>query len=356
MSKGTSISGGTDGLYTVDGESVYCCDLSEDLSGSVGVIEIGGDAGNGKNLQPGYEGNAVYNAARDGEMFTVPQKDGAQPASGNFWNWSMRPGWQKFRHPYRYATISGLSGDTCTVTFEACYATDTPDGKQLDCNQVASMGATIEYMSCNGAAFEDGDEVVVELTHDANAVWSSAKVIGFKSEPKGCFWEPWGDALCDNHDWTFFDAEGATTLCPALPYSTLDSSLSITDGVLTYIHTGQAAENYSQLYWDFAVDDPRIDATNMILKLSALFTGPGTNNGIAVTIEGDTTWNFILANLSGRVGWPQYSYIGDNGGAEQTIDLAGKVTGTIKHVELWIRAQGVDPMTGTLNIDYINFT
>jgi len=183
-------------------EAVYCADATKEITGSVGIIEIAGNRSNGIVIQPGYEGNAVYNAARDGQLYQVPQKDGTQPASGNFWNWSMRPGWQKWRHPYRYATISALDGDNCTVTFAACYATDTPDGKQLDCNQVASMGATIEYMSCNGAAFTDGDEVIVELTHDANAVWSSAKVIGFKSEPKGCEWsETWEDGICGQHKW-----------------------------------------------------------------------------------------------------------------------------------------------------------
>ena len=77
-----NVTGGTDGLYTVDGESVYCADLLESLSGSVGVIEIGGDAGNGKNLQPGYEGNAVYNAVRDGEMFTVHKRMGLNQQAG----------------------------------------------------------------------------------------------------------------------------------------------------------------------------------------------------------------------------------------------------------------------------------
>ena len=71
----------TDGLYTAtiykdDGtpevKPAWCADLTEELSGDVGIIEIAGDIDKGVNVQPGYEGNAVYNAARDGAMYEVP--------------------------------------------------------------------------------------------------------------------------------------------------------------------------------------------------------------------------------------------------------------------------------------------
>lgn len=41
----------------------------------------------------------------------------------------------------------------------------------------------IEYMTCNAAAFADGDRVVVEFT---NQSWSSPKVIGFLESPQPC--------------------------------------------------------------------------------------------------------------------------------------------------------------------------
>lgn len=42
---------------------------------------------------------------------------------------------------------------------------------------------SIEYMSCNSAAFADGDRVVVEFEGQD---WSSPKVVGFESEPAQC--------------------------------------------------------------------------------------------------------------------------------------------------------------------------
>lgn len=196
MSKGTIISGGTNGLYSVSidrengspiSDQAYCADLTEDLSGEVGVIEIAGDWQKGVNIQPGYEGNAAYNASRDGNLFEVPQapaKEGHQ--AGVYWDWAMRPGWQKWKPNYRYGTITEIDydADTCSVSLEACLSTDMPDGAAMDINQTDSLsGIPIEYMNCNAAAFEVGDEVVVKFEGNE---WSGAKVIGFKEEPKGC--------------------------------------------------------------------------------------------------------------------------------------------------------------------------
>ena len=88
MSKGTIQSGGEGGLYFVsidkrDGtpfvSSAYCADHTEDLSGDVGVIEIAGDIDKGVNIQPGYEGNAVYDAARDGELKEIQKFPDTKP-------------------------------------------------------------------------------------------------------------------------------------------------------------------------------------------------------------------------------------------------------------------------------------
>ena len=196
MSKGTIASGGTDGDYNVtvereDGSNetvqAWCADLTEDLSGEVGVIEIAGDIDKGVNVQPGHEGNAVYDETRDGKMSLVPQTKESQPASGVYWNWAMRAGWQKWRPNYRYGTITAIDAeaDTCDVTLDECLSTDTPDGESMDLNQIGSLSdVDIEYMSCNAGAFAVGDEVVVKFE---GFDWASPKVIGFKEEPKRCF-------------------------------------------------------------------------------------------------------------------------------------------------------------------------
>lgn len=49
--------------------------------------------------------------------------------------------------------------------------------------QVILKDVPIEYMSCNAAAFQDGDEVIVEFE---NQDWKQPKVIGFRDEPIDC--------------------------------------------------------------------------------------------------------------------------------------------------------------------------
>ena len=196
MSKGMITSGGTDGKYNVtvdmlDGPDVsltdcYCADLTENLSGAVGVIEIAGDQNKGANIQPGHDDNAVYDKIRDGELKTVQPFPRTQPTQEVYWNWAMRAGWQKHRPNYRYGTITNLDqdDDICDVTLDDCYATDMPDGKLLPINKEELLqDVPIEYMDCNAAAFEDGDKVLVKFEDND---WAKPKVIGFESEPKGC--------------------------------------------------------------------------------------------------------------------------------------------------------------------------
>lgn len=197
MSKGTITGGGEDGLYNVSIEMLdgspfvgpaWCADLTEDLTGTVGVIDIAGDIDKGFNIQPGYDGNAAYDAARDGRMKQVQKFPKTTPTGEVFVNWALFPGWQKWVHPHRYGTVSAIDHDanTCTVNLDPCYATDTPDGKQLNINQQSSVTATFQYMSCNSAAFENGDRVIVEFSHDAQNKWTNPKVIGFESNPRSC--------------------------------------------------------------------------------------------------------------------------------------------------------------------------
>lgn len=195
MSKGTIVSGGTDGDYNVevemlDGDNqkmqVWCADLTEDLTGSVGVIEIAGDIDKGVNIQPGYEGNAAYDADRDGQMKQVQKFPDTSPTGEVYWNWAMRPGWQKWRPNYRYGTINSIdyTADTCNIALDACLSTDTPDGRELDVNQTTTLtDVPIEYMECDSVPFEVGDKVLIAFEDND---WDNPKVIGFKEEPKSC--------------------------------------------------------------------------------------------------------------------------------------------------------------------------
>ena len=199
MSKGTVTGGGTDGKYNVtmdmlDGadvelSDVYCADLTDDLTGNVGLIAIAGDRRKGVNILPGHAGGAAYNATRDGEMKRVRKWPYTEPTGEVYWNWAMRAGWQRWRPNYRYGTITHIySGlDTCDLTLDACYATDVPDGKRMSINPAdLTLGSVeIEYMDCDSAAFVVGDRVIVQYENNS---WDHPKVIGFVREPNGCFW------------------------------------------------------------------------------------------------------------------------------------------------------------------------
>lgn len=355
MSKGSIVSGGTDGDYQVtidrlDGTPLtiqaWCADLTEDLSGEVGVIEIAGDIDKGVNIQPGYDGNAAYNANRDGELKEVQEFPNTKPTGEVYWNWAMRPGWQKWRPNYRYGTISNIDydNDTCDVALDACYATDTPDGEQLDINQTASLkGVGIQYMDCNAGAFEDGDKVLVEFEdHD----WSKPRVIGFKEEPKACIWEPWGETLCANRDWwTYIAGDGLykNELCPGLPISSGGDVISLTDGQIRLQSTGVDANAFVWTGWAYWADTGvRInDVTHIVLKWNRSVSGGGnTDAWIKLQDENDN-----------------YGTIrDDNGGNVMELSLASLgLSNNIKYVELLTQVDAWESGSAEIINDYINF-
>jgi hypothetical protein len=189
--------------------NAWCADLTEDLTGEVGTVEVPGERGT-VNIQPGYEGNAAYSEARDGQLQPVIA---ANPWAA-FWNRAALPGWQKWKPTFRYGTITSLTGDLCNVTLDD--AVSSASG--LGINQDGSLtGVPISYMGCNGSAFEVGDSVIVEFT---NQDWGNPVVVGFADHPKACGWEePWGVALCDNHIWGLDIDLAGEVLCDNLPVS-----------------------------------------------------------------------------------------------------------------------------------------
>jgi len=243
-------------------ENVWCADLTEDLSGNVGIIEVAGVRGKGFNIQPGYDGNAVYDAVRDGKI----KPAAATPSPETYFNWGIQGGWQKWTPGFRYGTISNLDrdADTCTVTFDA----ETNDDTGLDINQTTSLSdVAIEYMDCNSAAFEDGDEVVVEFQEND---WNSPQVIGFKSEPKGCVWEPWGSTLCANNTW------GSCSLL---------SGMSLSDGILSVSKAGDAT------VYSLVCETPEIDASKQTFAFKCSGSGGGSDAYMMFRLHGSQDCN-----------------------------------------------------------------
>ena len=125
--------------------SAWCADLTENLTGEVGIIEVNGEPGT-YLIQPGHSSNATYNKARDGQVQAIL---GSSPA-GAFFNKAMMPGWQKWKPTYRAGVIEWLDTDTdkCMVTLDAALSREVPQHRALDINQATLLtDVPISYMT-----------------------------------------------------------------------------------------------------------------------------------------------------------------------------------------------------------------
>lgn len=106
-----------------------CVDLTEDLSGVVGTIEVPGERVQ-VFIRPGYV-SAVFDAARDGQL----QPSVASLPASTIYNLMLLPGWQKFKPTYRVGVIVADSIDfeanTCDICLDPAYSSQ----QNLDVNQ-----------------------------------------------------------------------------------------------------------------------------------------------------------------------------------------------------------------------------
>lgn len=132
-------------------------------------------------VYPGWDGQAIHDDARDGKMQPVA----ASGPPAYYFNHALLPGWQKWRPTYRIGTITRLVGDICDVSLDAVEVYPHRDSSViLDLNQTPALeNVEIQYMNCNGRAFEVADRVVVRFTDQD---WQQPIVIGFESNPKPC--------------------------------------------------------------------------------------------------------------------------------------------------------------------------
>jgi len=111
--------------------TIWCADSTGELSGEVGTIEVPGERHGGVNIQPGYDGNAVYDAARDGQLLPAV----ATSAAAAYFNRAVMPGWQKHKPTYRYGAVVADSidfdADTCDVCLDPAYSSQ----QNIDVNQ-----------------------------------------------------------------------------------------------------------------------------------------------------------------------------------------------------------------------------
>ncbi len=156
-------------------QDFWCADFTEDLSpGSiVPTMEINGEGVS--IIRPHYSA-PVYSGQSDGAFQPVMSSG----FSAVFYNWSLLPGWQKWKPTIRVGVISSIELNKCTVTLDPAKSSQ----QALEINQATVLtDVPIEYMHCHGGAFENGDRVVVWFEDQD---WSKPKVIGFESNPQPC--------------------------------------------------------------------------------------------------------------------------------------------------------------------------
>ena len=168
--------------------AAWCADLTEDLppDALVGLL-IPGDERHTEPpiIRPAFTDRAAYVAARDGIL--APVVPGAPASYAR--NTVLLPGRQRWLPRHRIGTIVAVSGDSCVVTLadqrssRQQLPTVPLEGGPLEGDPVTLHDVPIEYMDCNGAAFEAGDRVMVTFPAQT---WESARVVGFYSNPRPC--------------------------------------------------------------------------------------------------------------------------------------------------------------------------
>ena len=168
--------------------SAWCADLTEDLPPDtlVGLLIPGDERYTEPPIvRPAFADRAAYVAARDGIL--APVVPGAPASYAR--NTVLLPGRQRWLPRHRIGTIVAVSGDSCVVTLadqrssRQQLPTVPLEGGPLEGDPVTLHDVPIEYMDCNGAAFEAGDRVMVTFPAQT---WESARVVGFYSNPRPC--------------------------------------------------------------------------------------------------------------------------------------------------------------------------
>lgn len=163
-------------LSTTETRQAWCADYTEDATGEVATVEINGEQP-GIIIAPGAPGASAADGAMTHRMAMSP--------AATYANAALLPGWQRWSPTYRVGEITALSGDLCTVQLDE--AASSAQG--LGINPTQTLEAVpIEYMECNGDAFELGDRVVVMLEGQS---WANPKVVGFESNPRPCGVDIW---------------------------------------------------------------------------------------------------------------------------------------------------------------------
>ncbi len=159
--------------------TAWCADYTDGLSGAVGMIDIGRQAGTNIIRAGGANGDAAgYDVVVDGKYEGIAS---GTPA-GVFFNLALKPAVEKWRPRYRTGVISALdlSADTAGVTLDPAVG---EQGIIINQTQVL-VDVAVQYMTCNASAFTVGDHVIIEFI---GMDWTTPQVVGFVDNPKVCY-------------------------------------------------------------------------------------------------------------------------------------------------------------------------
>ena len=162
-----------------DIRELWCADLSENLTGTLPTMEINGEPEHmilaPQSLEPLPD---TPDPLPHGMLKPMPAMTAAQAV----FNWTIMPGWQKWKPTYRTGVIGSIDAAAGTASLTLDEARSYI--KNFEINQGETLNAVpIDYMDCHAGAFGEGDHVVVMF---ADQDFNHPRVIGFVEEPKGC--------------------------------------------------------------------------------------------------------------------------------------------------------------------------
>ena len=153
--------------------TIEYADLSEESPGMVLIYGPSGEQIFQHAPGNGYARHVLDTDAKLGEI-------GDMRPAGGVYNFALQAAAAKWLPTHRHGTITSIDRetDTCDLTLTAC----TLRGQNL--NQSTTLSnVPVEYMTCDSAAFDLGDEVLIQFnTQD----WNVPRVVGFKADPQPC--------------------------------------------------------------------------------------------------------------------------------------------------------------------------
>lgn len=161
---------------TEDIRTVWCADCQKSLSGEVATMEIPGTDQIIMIRPGGADGSgSEYSVSRDGQLRSVASMSSAEAA----WNYTMLPGWQKWKPIYRLGKITNRppGASKCSVLLDQY---STVQGLATDVERQLHNVPMIYKNRDDGGPYVVGDRVVVEFY---NQNWEAPRVIGYEEYP-----------------------------------------------------------------------------------------------------------------------------------------------------------------------------